>query len=334
MYAKPHLTYAEQLSLLESRGLACADRDAGLALLRGAGYYRLSAYVYPFRELLPAAEMCVASPVHYRADRVVQGTTLEHVEALWRFDRRLRLRLLDGLELVEVGLRTQVAHTLGARDAFGHLSLAALDASACAESRPIAGGGRTTAFEAWVARYEKLEHDARNEDYVRHHLVKYGKPLPIWVAIEFLDFGAVTRLYELLERNDQNRVAAQLGVKGGRALVPWLKALNYLRNTAAHHGRLWNRTTTLKIGKFSPAQVGDTLRHAAVLEPPDKIYRALAVTAYLVQHVDPKSRWNVHVRDDLSKFPDVPRLSCERDMGFPAGWKSLDLWKPGAPSIA
>lgn len=327
-YLKPHLTYAQQLALLESRGLRCDDHDAGLALLRSVGYYRLSAYVYPFREMLPPTEQCVGSPVSYRAAQIREGVTLDHVQALWRFDRQLRARLLDGLEVVEVGLRTQVAYVLGARDPFGHLSLDALDREAGERPRTASDGQETTGFQAWIQRYKHLQHEARNEDYVRHHVTKYGERLPIWVAVEFLDFGAVTRLYELLDRRDQNQVARELGVRGGPLLAKWLKALNYLRNISAHHARVWNRTPTLKIGAFNPKQVGPSLAHAASAPPADRIYRHIAATGYLVKHVDPVSRWPVNLRDVVRKFPDVPDLSPEVDMGFPADWAELDLWRP------
>jgi len=254
--------------------------------------------------------------------------TLRHVEDLCRFDERLRLRILEGLATVEVGLRTQVAYVLGARDPFGHLHASALDPDARAKVRDPSAVPALTAFDEWGERYQKLQSAARSEDYVRHHLVKYGYPIPVWVAIEFLDFGAVAKLYSLLHRSDQNAVAAELGVKGGRLLDGWLKSLTYLRNMAAHHNRLWNRTLTLKIGKFNRNQVGVGLHHAAELEPLDKLYRALAATAYLVRQVDPSTRWPVNLRDHVRKFPQVPSLSPTTDMGFPSGWDALDLWRP------
>lgn len=111
-YTKPHLSYADQVALMRSRGLACTDVDRALGVLRAAGYYRFSAYVYPFREPLHEHELAT-SPFHFRSDRIRPGTTFEQVEALWRFDRALRMICLDGLETIEVGIRTQVAHVLG-----------------------------------------------------------------------------------------------------------------------------------------------------------------------------------------------------------------------------
>lgn len=328
MYSKQHLTYEEQLDLLESRGLTVPDRTRGVDLLTSVGYYRLSAYVYPFREMLPEDQRCVDSPVQFRAAHVRPGVTLKHVEDLYRFDEQLRSRILAGLAVFEIGLRTQIAHVLGARDKFGHLHASALDAGACVATHTTSTGGQVTDFDDWVERYRKLQRDARNEDYMRHHLVKYGEPLPIWVAVEFLDFGAATRLYGLLDRSDQNTIAANLGIKGGRLLGGWLKSLNYLRNMGAHHNRLWNRTLTLKIGKFSTQQVERSLHHAAALEPLDKVYRALAASAYVIKRIEPEARWHVHLRDLVRKFPQVPHLSATGDMGFPEGWEQLDLWLP------
>lgn len=332
MYDKPHLTYEEQLEKLLSRGLGCADEAAALNTLRAVGYYRLSAYVYPFRELLtPGAPR--SSPVHYRAETMRYGASFEQVAALWRFDRKLRLTCLDAIETVEIGMRTKIAHVLGKRDPFGHVTRESLDGQRC--SAPPVGkrkadpAGPVDIFEQWVEKYESLAHPARNEDYVKHNLAKYGEPLPVWIAVEFLDLGALVRLYHLMERADQNTIAKEVGVAGGPLLGHWLRDLNYLRNVCAHHSRLWNRTLTMKPGKFNPAQVHEPLRHAAQAsdESRKKVYVLLAELAYLVRHIDTTSRWpQSGLRTVVRKFPGDGLLSPEKDMGFPDGWEDLDLW--------
>lgn len=70
MTTKPHLTYEEQVSLLNERGMDVGARPVDL--LRQANYYRLSGYWYPFRE--PAERG--------RGDRFIAGTRLEDVWAL------------------------------------------------------------------------------------------------------------------------------------------------------------------------------------------------------------------------------------------------------------
>lgn len=323
-YNKPHLSRNDQVQIMVGRGLACQDQLAAERLLKQVGYYRLSAYVYPFREMLPPEEARIASPAHYRSDAIRPGTTFEHVQSLWRFDRKLRLKCLDALEVVEIGLRSELAHTLAQRDIFGHLDPAALDEERCDDVCP---DGLTTFFDDWMVRYEKLKNDAKNEDYMVHHRGKYGDPVPIWIAVEFLDFGALCKLYRLLRKSDQNALAASMGVKGGPLLKKWLRDLNYLRNLCAHHSRLWNRVLTYQSSQFNANQVEEPLKHAANWPVRDKIYVLAAILAYLTSQIDPTSTWHLDLRTLIRKFPEVPGLTPEADMGFPTDWDALALWK-------
>lgn len=117
-------------------------------------------------------------------------------------------------------------------------------------------------------------------------------------------------------------------MSGGRLLGDWRRDINYLRNICAHHSRLWNRTLSMKPRKFSPDQVHAPLQHAAQSGKRDKVYVLLAELAYLVQHIDRGSRWpESGLRTVAKKFPADTILSPEADMGFPAGWEDLDLFR-------
>ncbi|MFL0429924.1 hypothetical protein ACH0BA_05490 [Kocuria palustris] len=48
-YAKPFLPVSEQVELLRDRGMETGPSGEAEALLRRVGYYRLSAYWYPYR---------------------------------------------------------------------------------------------------------------------------------------------------------------------------------------------------------------------------------------------------------------------------------------------
>lgn len=52
-YSKPHRTFEEQLAQLKARGLEVTDDVTAISALRRIGYYRLSAYWYPFRKPKP-----------------------------------------------------------------------------------------------------------------------------------------------------------------------------------------------------------------------------------------------------------------------------------------
>lgn len=316
-YTKPHLSHEGHLARMRGRGLVISDETEALSVLASVGYYRFTAYIYPFRQVLPTQTGAPSSLLPKRSDMVRVGTTFAQVDALRRFDRDLRFVALRGLETFELALRAQVAYVLGARDPMGHLSTTHLDSMASPDRHRL-----------WLEYYETLQDRAAGEDFIKHHLQKYGHDLPIWIAVELLDFGALAGLLSLLDRRDQNLVASAFGVKGGVRVSDWARHFNYLRNVCAHHSRLWNRTLTFRPGRFNTAQVGADLHHALPSQGTGKVYYSLALLAYLVRHVDPRDDFVKAVQEVMQTFPVVDGISPESDMGFISGWATMPLWTP------
>lgn len=321
---KDHLPYDEQLAKMLGRGLTSADRPNAISALKRIGYYRLSAYTYPFRE--PPTEADLAAK-RTRAETFRAGAALEDATRLYEFDRKLRAVLLQALQEIEVGLATKVGYTLGKRAGDGHLNIGHLDELAC---KAVDRNGHTQ-HEAWILRYEKLRNDARDEEYVKHHILHYGGKIPIWVATGFMDFGCVIRLYSLMDSRDRKKIAYELGLSGNGSdtLYRWLRALNILRNHCAHNNRVWNRATVDVPPKFSPQVAPPKLRHLNELdnEKRQKVYMLIALTAHLERAVNPSSTWAWSaLPTQAKKLGNVSGMTVENTMGFPQGWQELDLW--------
>lgn len=306
------------------RGLTCADRPGAIAALKRIGYYRLSAYTYPFREAPSEADLVAKRT---RAESFRPDSRLEDALHLYEFDRKLRAVLLQALQEIEIGFATKVGYTLGKRAGNGHLQIEHLDASAC--RRPNRDG--VTNHEAWVKRYEKLLKDAKDEEYVKHHVVHYGGEIPIWVATGFMDFGCFVRLYSLMEARDRKRIAYELGLRGNGSdtLHRWLRALNILRNHCAHNNRIWNRATVDVPPKFSTQVAPEQLHHLNELDNDQrqKMYLLIALTAHLEKAVNPSSNWAWSaLPTQARKLGNVGGMTLENTMGFPEGWQNLALW--------
>lgn len=323
-YNKPHRTYSQQLEILAKRGLECDDADGSTAFLQRIGYYRLSAYSYPLRE--PINEELRETPVQHRGTGFRAGYSFGDVIKLYEFDSGLRRLILEGVEHLEVALRVQISYTLGESDPLGHLDASNLDSHICNLDSPDSSG--ESRHSVWLNRYEKLQHDAASEDFVKHYILKYDGIIPIWVATEFLDFGTLVRLYHLMRGKDRNVVARVFGAKTGRTFEPWLRSLNHVRNTCAHHARLWNRSFTYALPKTNIVEVGADLHHLALVSNRQKLYAHAAVLAYALRGIDPETRWPTHFKERIKKFPTIDGLSPHRQMGFPDGWARQSLWRP------
>lgn len=219
---KEYRSYDEQVDLLVQRGMDVGHRDEAVALLRRVSYYRLSGYWYPFRQIVGGR----------RQDDFYPGTRLADVAALYEFDARLRTAAFAELSRIELAIRALLGHELGRVDPCAHLDPGLLGPTARSSG----------SYAEWLAGYE-FELARSREDFVEHHRRKYAGRLPVWVAVELLDWGGLARLYGFSPRGAQDVVADACGLNG-RQLTSWLRALNLVRNTCAHHGRLFNRVHT------------------------------------------------------------------------------------------
>lgn len=322
-YDKPHLTFEEQLKLMVERGMTYRDHAAAYSALKRIGYYRLSAYTYPFR---------VRDTDGLPINRFVDGSSIEAAIELHDFDAKLRGTLHAGLEAFEIALRTHISYTLGRRDKFGHLSPGdALDAVACearASGQP-ADGSALSSYDVWLQKYEKRCEDAKKEDFVRHFNEKYEAKMPIWAATEVMDLGGIVRLYGFLLREDRVKISRNFGPKREPDFRAWTKSLNLLRNHCAHGDRIWNRSFTYTLPEFVSPDIDSRLEH--LVSSSDlmrrKVYALAAVLAGALSTVDPYSNWPRAFATQAKKFPGVPQVATYQMMGFPNDWQDLDLWK-------
>lgn len=310
-YNRPWKDRADQIVLLQSRGLDISDADIAKECLAKIGYYRLSGYWYSFRELDANRKV---------TDQFKPDAKFSDAVDLYIFDKKLRLLALDALERIEVAIRVEIAHTLGARDTFAHQNGSHLDGSFTKRK-----GRYPSRHENWLNRYTNLLSQSK-EDFVDHYQKTHGLPLPIWVSIEIWDFGAMSLLYSGMQRTDRDNIAQKFNAPDGRYLASWLRSLNYLRNICAHHSRLWNRNI-LEQPKIPPvAQAGDLIQ----LSSNKMIARSFllfCILQTLMREICPNSQWHERFKQHMTSFPNISSGHCSLlQMGCPEHWEGWSLW--------
>ncbi len=298
-HVKAYKTYAEQVQILAGRGMQIGDEEVAVATLQRVNYYRLSGYWYPFRRLVNSA----------RGDDFYEGTRFSDVVALYDFDARLRSSVFAALMPVELAIRALVGHELGRIDPCAHLEVSKLGPTARQGDR----------YAKWVDRYN-VELDKSREEFVDHHAQKYGGRLPVWAATEILDWGSLTFLFGFAPRQAQDAIADACGLTAPQ-LSSWLKALNLVRNTCAHHGRLFNRVHTI-----SPKlpKVGHHPDLDAVSTDWSRTFGQLTLVQFLADRLGiGRSKLLPAV---LRSFPSI-QIVPKTHMGVPDGWQEgSTLW--------
>ncbi len=326
-YTKPWLPIDDQIDKLIARGVIIADRAETAKLLRTVGYYRLTGYLYPFR----TSERYVDEDDRERTrvlNRYREGTSIEDAVRLLDFDRELRMLVLDGVERIEIALRTQIGHTVGRVGPFAHQTTSTF-VSAFTESHTDATTGLTSPssrLDGWLTRVQERR-DSSDEAFVAHFRAKYDDQMPIWALTELLELGHLSRLYAGLRNDLAIEIATAFDVPTKRLMESWIATINYVRNIAAHHARLFNRKLVTAPKRPKPGQV-PLLAHLSESDAPKQFgsYNALAVMAYLLRTIDPGGDWMLRVAAHLGAFPLNAVLDAG-SMGVAPGWLDEDLWR-------
>ena len=121
VYSRPWKSFPEQLELLQSRGMVVTDEAAALDYLARVGYYRLSAYWYPFRKFELEQNSGTGKLSTKAMDAFHKDTHFVDAVRLYLFDKQLRLCLADALERIEISLRVDLSYLLGKRSSFAHV---------------------------------------------------------------------------------------------------------------------------------------------------------------------------------------------------------------------
>ncbi|MGI8638813.1 MAG: Abi family protein [Pyrinomonadaceae bacterium] len=295
-YTKPPLTISDQIKLLESRGLIISDKIKAEKYLSNISYYRLSAYMYPFKDLV--------------TDEFADGTTFEKVLDLYLFDRELRLLIFDAIERIEIAFRTQLIY------------------------QPAMIGGAFWFREASnfddIARMNEHNYQLENEVtrsseiFVEHFKTKYDEEEvpPVWMSFEILSLGLLSKFYQNLKFSSQAKkdIAKHFGLNESLILQSWIRSITYVRNICAHHSRLWNRSLTSKpkiIRKPSRLWI------SASVPNNEKIYYFLCCLWYLLREINPETRFVEKLKALFVKYPNTPTGA----MGFPDNWENERFWQ-------
>lgn len=321
-YNKPYLTFEQQLELLKSRGLKVTNDSTALEYLRRLGYYRLSGYWYPCRKLLPLLEQQTKPIRPRRLDEFLPSSQFQDVVALYVFDKKLRLLILDAIERIEVAFRVDIAYLLGEKDPFAYTNPNLLHGHFTKKLDTKTG---KTKYQEWISKHDQLIKRSK-EDFVEHYKAKYGLPLPIWVAIELWDFGLLSVFYKGMTVKDKAVIANKYNIQDWQIMESWLRSLNYVRNVAAHHSRLWNRNLIdqPKLPKLGAIPSFDSLIGKTQIT--SRVYVVLCILAHYMKIICPRSSWQMRVVELIQSFPNSNHVSIQ-DMGFPTKWEQQIFWK-------
>jgi abortive infection bacteriophage resistance protein len=280
--------------------------EVAVSWLETVGYYRLSAYWLPFEEIPNSGAV--------RSKQFKRGTSFHDVTELYMFDRRLRVLILEAIERIEVHARARwtyhLAHKFGSH---AHLKYELFNPG--------------LVYSEQLVRLARSTRDSK-ETFILHYNAKYTEPHspPLWAVTELMTLGELSKWVQATRDNQvKSRIARDLGLPTNQVLESTLQLLAYVRNICAHHGRLWNRRTVLRLPRIknlsnSSAQLENA---TGSRENDNRIYNILVVLLHLLSRQSTDSSFPSRLHSLVSE----QGAAVQDAMGFPVGWRDLPVWR-------
>ena len=272
-FLKPFLTIEQQINQLKSRGMNFHDEKKAKYYLENLNYYRLGGYWLIFEE-------------NHDSHKFKENTYFEDVLNLYIFDRELRLLLLDAIERIEVSIRSKLAYLLA--ENFGshaHLKPEIFSSS--------------LKYEKTFSKLKAEIDRNKSEIFIKHHLDKYNEELPpIWVSVEVMTMGQISSWYSNIKDRKYRQIIAKYYGLDEKILSSFLHHLTIVRNTSAHHSRVWNRKFTID---FSLPNFPKELNEKFNPSSKKYIYNTLIMCEYLLNIISEDSNWRKKLDDLILK---------------------------------
>jgi len=295
-FEKSSLTPDQHIGLLKKRGLTFQNQVRALHYLQFIGYYRLSGYFLPFQ--VPG------DPQH----TFLPKTTFDHILQTYIFDRKLRLLVMDGVERIEVAVRTTISdfmsHQHGPHwfmdkalftDRFDHKDLIIK-----------------------ISKESGFERPNKRNLFCKHYYEVYDKPSlpPSWMITEILSAGTWSMIFQNIRSRQEKKAISDLYGIHQTLMISWLEAFTDLRNKCAHHDRIWNRTFTKK------PKIPNNSNLARHFRQNNRFYAHAAVLNVFLKVISDGSSWQQRLASLINTSPHIPKEA----MGFLNDWDKDPFW--------
>ena len=294
-FGKTYTSPADIICLLKQRGLQIDDADSAEHVISNVGYYRFSAYLYPF--LTQSKELHLFKP----------SSQFRSALNLYRFDKQLRMFLFNEIEKIEVSLRSTIANVVAEES--GNIFWVT----------DVTMYANRDKFNKTMVLVDK-ELKSSKEDFIKHFKGKYTNDYPpAWMLVEILPLGVVTRIFENIADNAlRKKIAARFNLPLP-VFSSWITIVTLTRNSCCHHSRVWNKENAITPMLLKKSEKPWNSKSVS----PTRVFYNICILKWFIDIISPQNDMKGHLKALLAQFPNVDVTA----MGFPELWENEPLWQ-------
>lgn len=291
-----------QIGILKSRGVIIKNKRIAKQLIRNTNYYNLiNGYKEPFLQ----------PNISY--EKYFSGTTFEEIYALYEFDRKLRIITLEYILEIEKQVKSLIAYCFS--KVHGHKNYLKLENFDTLGQKKYG-----QVCNLLSSLYKKISLNI-DKDLSVSHYVSGKNYIPLWVLVNTLSMGDISKFYSNMVQRERNDVARRLkwGIREHQ-LASCLFFLSTIRNRCAHDERLYSYLSYVDLcnNKYFHYfhKSSNTNNYFAVMVA---FKMLLSTQRYQTYHRQIESLFN-ELSNQLST---IPIKKIRGKMGIPNNWRRL-----------
>lgn len=313
-FMKKFRSIDEQIGILKERGLSIPDQDKAYNYLLTNNYYNIiNGYSKYFQEI---------------ENRYIKGTSFDEIFRLYFFDKEFKQILLNAILAAEHHLKSIVAYRFA--EEYPNKKYAYLDTSCYDTTKILNIGFNISKISKIINNNKKIDNNAIYHYYKKHHDV------PIWVIVDFLDFGALMGIILNIPVTLQNKIAKDLtrfirdnnpnfnSVFSPETMCSFIKGIHEIRNVCAHNNKLLDFKTRSDLKYFeelhSKYKILKNRERRSVYDIFIVLQCFLSHTEYAILHNTMLKRFK-NLSNKLNTLEVSSILTC---LGFPEDWIKVE----------
>lgn len=309
-------TYEQQIDkLINEKNLCIPNKNFAKETLEQLSYYSLiGGYKEPFK--------------HTSSGNYKYGVTFEEIVALYYFDEELRTLFLKYILHIERHTKSTISYYFCEK--YGSLQQKYLDPDNYALTPK-----NTNEVHKLVSSLQKTISLPSRYTYITHHANKYGN-VPLWVAMNALTFGQVSKIYQYIPNDIQSKISRKFPQVSERELHQFLTVIARCRNTCAHGERLFSfhiRETIPNTSLHKKLEISQ--RNGQYTFGKQDLFSVVIALCYLIKFDEFKQFMSQLSSLIVKVLQNCPHLSEEqllKQMGFPRNWSDIIRLQKSNPS--
>jgi abortive infection bacteriophage resistance protein len=301
-------THNQQLKILRNRGLTIKNGSKAKRILEKENYYNL---INGYKDLF-------IDTTYTNREKYKTGANFFEIYALYKFDKKIRQLFLEKILTVENNIKSAIAYVFSAE--YGHDNYLKISNFELQDNHNLSKASQLIAhIQNDIAR------QINRSNSITHYMENYGY-VPLWVLVNILTFGTISRFFSLLKLKERQNVGKMFNVPEGQ-LNSYLRILSLYRNSCAHDERLYN----LKARVY----ISDNNVHSALIIPRKKgcyicgkndVFALLICLKVLLEKKDYKALFSALRKEIYNLAKELNTITIDDvylKMGFPQNWEDI-----------